>query len=81
MAVVHQHPYYPTDVVLDGYQPQALDFTFILGVFFGGAIAVMLGIWVLSGAVTLLCRVLSSLCAILLSTLPQLTHDDCWQAA
>lgn len=44
------HPYYPTNVRLDGFVPQQLPFQQTLAVFFAAAGAVLLAGWRLSGA-------------------------------
>lgn len=44
-----KHPYYPTDLVLPGYEPLVLPFELILTVFFAGTFIVMVGTWLASG--------------------------------
>lgn len=45
----HQHPYYPTDAVLDGFVPQQLPFQTTLAVFFAAAGAIMAAGWRMGG--------------------------------
>ena len=44
-----RHPYYPTDIALDGFSPATLDMTTILSAFGLGAVVVVAAIWLLSG--------------------------------
>ncbi|KAK9792694.1 hypothetical protein WJX73_002670 [Symbiochloris irregularis] len=44
-----RHPYYPTDIALDGFSPATLGMTTILSAFGLGAVVVVAAIWLLSG--------------------------------
>ena len=45
-----EHPYYPRDLKIVGYEPATIAFTTILGVFAAGSALIFLFVWLLSGA-------------------------------
>lgn len=45
------HPYYPVDLKLPGYVPPLLPFKVVLAIFFSASAVLLLGSWVLTGAI------------------------------
>jgi hypothetical protein len=45
----YDHPYYPTDLLIEGYVPPQLPFEQVLAVFFASAAFVFAAVWLLSG--------------------------------
>jgi hypothetical protein len=50
MAAAYEHPYYPQDLKLNGWQPLALPFQQILATFFGACGLVLTAGWWLTSA-------------------------------
>ena len=48
-TTAHQHPYWPPDLSLPGFEPPRLHFSSVLAVFFGGSGALLSAGWLLSG--------------------------------
>lgn len=46
----HPHPYFPRTVELPGFVPPTMAFEIVLAYFFAACGAVMLGVWLYSGA-------------------------------
>jgi hypothetical protein len=49
-STAHMHPYFPRSVELPGYVPPTMAFELVLACFFAACGAVMLGVWLYSGA-------------------------------